>query len=169
MKLFNTFILAIIALIFGCPGAAIALDHDDIVTHITSGTRHTITLPDSLQQLLLPGIGLPDKNDDNVDEQDQRSREQVAPGTAVGYRVQVYSDNNARTAKNQARTKQRAINARFPQYRTYVRYSSPYWRVKVGDFRTQQEAANAAEELRRAFPAQSKEIRIVRDRINLNN
>lgn len=160
---------AIVAtLLLWCAPAAVAQTHVDIVTHITAGSRHTITLPDSLQRLLLPGLA--DENtDENTDEQETRSREQAAPGTAVGYRVQVYSDNNARTAKNQARTKQRAINARFPQYRTYVRYSSPYWRVKVGDFRTQQEAANAAEELRRAFPAQSKEIRIVRDRINLNN
>jgi len=64
--------------------------------------------------------------------------------------VQVFSDNNVRTAKAEAASKQRVISARFPQYQTYVRYTSPYWRLKVGDFRTQQEANAAAEELRKA-------------------
>ena len=41
--------------------------------------------------------------------------------------------------------------------------------LKVGDFRTQQEANDAADELRKAFPAYSKEIRVVRDRISLPN
>lgn len=85
----------------------------------------------------------------------------------AGYRVQVFSDNNVRTAKSEARTKSRNISARFPQYKTYVMYTSPYWRLKVGDFRNKQEADDAAEELRRAFPAYSKEIRVVRDRINI--
>ena len=87
----------------------------------------------------------------------------------AGFRVQVFSDNNARTAKNEARSKQRTISSRFPQYQTYVMYTSPYWRLKVGDFRTQQEANNAADELRKAFPAYSKEIRVVRDRVNIND
>ena len=89
--------------------------------------------------------------------------------SAGGYRIQVFSDNNVRTAKAEAASKQRIISARFPQYQTYVRYTSPYWRLKVGDFRTQQEANDAADELRKAFPAYSKEIRVVRDRISLPN
>lgn len=72
------------------------------------------------------------------------------------------------TAKNEARTKSRHISARFPQYRTYVLYTSPYWRLKVGDFRTRQEADEAAGEIRKAFPAYSKEIRVVRDRVNIS-
>ncbi|MDE7238043.1 MAG: SPOR domain-containing protein [Paramuribaculum sp.] len=53
--------------------------------------------------------------------------------------------------------------------RTYVTYNSPYWRLRVGDFRTQAEAAAAAEELRQAFPRSAKEIRVVRDNINSVN
>lgn len=86
----------------------------------------------------------------------------------AGYRVQVFSDNNTRTAKTEANSKQRIISSRFPQYQTYVMYTSPYWRLKVGDFRTQQEATAAADELRKAFPAYSKEIRVVRDRVNIS-
>lgn len=85
----------------------------------------------------------------------------------AGFRVQVFSDNNIRTAKNEARNKEMTVASRFPQYRTYKIYSAPYWRVRIGDFRTQREAEAAAADLRRAFPAFGKEIRVVRDRVNI--
>lgn len=83
-----------------------------------------------------------------------------------GWRIQVFSDSNQRTAKGEASAKSRNISSRFPQYRTYVTYNSPYWRLRVGDFRSQTEANEAAAEIRRAFPGYAKEIRVVRDRIN---
>ncbi len=82
-----------------------------------------------------------------------------------GYRVQVFLDNNARTAKNEARTRARNISEQFPHYPTYVVYSSPYWRLRVGNFRTRDDADAAAAELSAAFPAYAREIRVVRDRI----
>ena len=106
-----------------------------------------------------------------VEGVEEESKEEIArpvSGRMAGFRVQVFSDNNARTAKNEARSKQRIISSRFPQYQTYVMYTSPYWRLKVGDFRTQQDANAAADELRRAFPAYSKEIRVVRDRVTVH-
>ena len=78
----------------------------------------------------------------------------------------VKSAGNQQSAKGEARAKSRNISSRFPQYRTYVTYNSPYWRLRVGDFTTQSEAVEAAEEIKRAFPSYSKEIRVVRDRIN---
>lgn len=86
--------------------------------------------------------------------------------SGVGYRVQVYSDNNQRTAKDNARSRQRAVSQRFSKYRTYVSYNAPYWRTRVGDFTSEREAEAAAAELRKAFPKFSKEIRVVRDRVN---
>ncbi len=131
-----------------------------IVDHITLGTKNIVTQPDKLTQRLFPVT--------EVEEPEQKEEMQrPVNGRMAGFRVQVFSDNNARTAKNEARSKQRRISSRFPQYQTYVMYTSPYWRLKVGDFRTQQEANAAAEELRRAFPSYSKEIRVVRDRVNV--
>lgn len=86
----------------------------------------------------------------------------------IGYRVQVFSDNNVRTARNEARTKQRNIMSRFPQYDSYVTYNSPYWRLRVGDFKTMEEANAALAAIRRAFPAYARELRVVRDRIKLS-
>ncbi len=133
-----------------------------IVDHITTGNDNIINQPEQLTRRLFPVIGV---EETELKEEIQRP----VNGRMAGFRVQVFSDNNARTAKNEARSKQRTISSRFPQYQTYVMYTSPYWRLKVGDFRTQQEANNAADELRKAFPAYSKEIRVVRDRVNIND
>ncbi len=81
-------------------------------------------------------------------------------------RVQEFTDKNTRTTKGEARVKARNISERFPEYRTYVIYNSPFWRLRVGDFRTQEEASDAAIRIKVEFPSYSKEIRVVRDRIN---
>ena len=133
-----------------------------IVDHITTGNDNIINQPEQLTRRLFPVIGV---EETELKEEIQRP----VNGRMAGFRVQVFSDNNARTAKNEARSKQRTISSRFPQYQTYVMYTSPYWRLKVGDFRTQQEANNAADELRKAFPAYSKKRRVVRDRVNIND
>ncbi len=130
-----------------------------IVDHITLGTKNVVTQPDQLTRRLFPVT--------DVEEEQKEEMQRPVNGRMAGFRVQVFSDNNSRTAKNEARSKQRKISSRFPQYQTYVMYTSPYWRLNVGDFRTQQEANAAADELRKAFPAYSKEIRVVRDRINV--
>lgn len=135
-----------------------------IVDHITAVANNVVTLPDALRQRLVKTAEAP--------EEPEESREEVQrpqSGRMAGYRVQVFSDNNQRTAKSEAGSKQRVVAARFPQYQTYVNYNAPYWRLRVGDFRTQQEANSAAEELRKAFPKYSKEIRVVRDRVNIAN
>ncbi len=83
-----------------------------------------------------------------------------------GYRIMVFDDNNVRTAKNAAQVRKSQVQARFPQHRVYVVFNSPYWRVKVGDFRTRAEAEHVMSEIRAAIPAAASSLRIVRDRIN---
>ncbi|MDE6395613.1 MAG: SPOR domain-containing protein [Duncaniella sp.] len=146
-----------------CTPALADINTVTIVDHITTGTNNVVIQPDELLKRLMPVT-------ETAEEEDEERDETARPtsGRSAGYRVQVFSDNNVRTAKAEASAKQRVISARFPQYQTYVKYTSPYWRLKVGDFRTQQEANAAADELRKAFPAYSKEIRVVRDRISLS-
>lgn len=91
------------------------------------------------------------------------------PQAVQGYRVQVFSDNNARTAKSNAQAMQKRVAGRFPQYRSSIRYTAPYWRVRVGDFKNAEEANNAAAAIRRAFPSQGAEIRVVRERVYVVN
>lgn len=89
----------------------------------------------------------------------------AAPKVKAGYRVQIFDDNNVRTAKQEAQSRKQQIETHFPHLSAYVTFNSPYWRVKVGDFTTRSEAEAAMAEIRQAFPAMAKSLRIVRDRI----
>lgn len=142
-------------------------DTTGIVGHITADGVNTIQQPEALARLLNNSADTPRETTQQYEE--TISAESNTHTRIAGYRVQVFSDNNASTARNEARAKSRKINERFPEMRTYVSYTSPYWRLKVGDFRTKREADDAAEEIRQAFPSYAKEIRVVRDRINLTN
>lgn len=90
------------------------------------------------------------------------------PKVRAGYRIQVFDDNNVRTAKQDAQNRKKQIESRFPEFPVYVTFNSPYWRVKVGDFKNRGEAEAAMAEIKYAFPAMAKSLRIVRDRINNN-
>lgn len=101
----------------------------------------------------------------------ETSTEEVAaivstPKVKAGYRIQVFDDNNVRTAKHDAQARKNQIESQFPEWPVYVTFNSPYWRVKVGDFKSRGEAESALAEIRRAFPSIAKSLRIVRDRIN---
>lgn len=86
-----------------------------------------------------------------------------------GYRVQIFDDNNPRTASAQAKAAERHIESAFPNMRTYVTFNSPYWRVKAGDFRTRAEAEAAMASIRETFPQYGAYLRVVRDRINIQD
>ena len=135
-----------------------------IVDHFTAIGGNTVDQPEALLKRLLPIL-----ETDEIEEADERRDTPAVSGSrSAGWRVQVFSDNNPRTAKAEASKKERLITARFPQHQSYVRYNAPYWRLRIGDFRSQQDANALADELRKAFPAYAKEIRVVRDRISLN-
>lgn len=85
-----------------------------------------------------------------------------------GYRIQVFSDGrNQHSLESRARARGSAIVARFPKYRgqVYTFSSAPNWYARVGNFRSQEEAASALAELKRAFPQFASEMRVVRSRI----
>jgi len=82
-----------------------------------------------------------------------------------GYRVQVFSSNAQRTAKSDALRIEKQIRDEFPNQGVYVNYVSPFWKVRVGDFRTQSQAQAFRSELISAFPQMRSEIYIVREQI----
>ncbi|MBR5958727.1 MAG: SPOR domain-containing protein [Salinivirgaceae bacterium] len=128
-----------------------------IVEEITADGDNSVVMPDKLLQRLLPSTG--------KESSGQSSGESVKKvgKKIVGYRVQIFSSNNAKSAKSEASSKARQSMSRFPQYRSYVTYSSPYWKVRVGDFQTSQEASSAAAALRGTFGSQ---VCVVRDYVN---
>ncbi len=102
-----------------------------------------------------------------IEQNDIADSENGMQTRVAGYRVQVFSDNNQRTAKGEARSKEKQLRGAFPDFGTYVVYNSPFWRLKVGDFRTQHEAEAAADEIKSRFPSFAREVRVVRDRVNV--
>lgn len=89
-------------------------------------------------------------------------------GRMSGYRIQVFSDGrNQHTLEARAKARGSAIIAKFPKYRgqVYTNSSSPNWYTRIGNFKTAGEAAAALEELKRAFPQYSSEMRVVKTKI----
>ncbi len=149
---------------------------ETIIDHIQASGIITIVQPEKMLERLSGGKSGVERQVLNMGEtaptgvessETAENTEAVSGATKVaGYRIQVFSDNNARSAKSEARSKAQAISERMPQYRTYVVYQSPYWRLKVGDFTTATEAENAADMIKKMFPSYAREVRVVRDRIN---
>lgn len=87
-----------------------------------------------------------------------------------GFRIQVFSDGrNQSSLEARAKARGNAIIARFPKYRgqVYTYSSAPNWYTRIGNFRTEDEAQKALEELKRSFPNFSSEMRVVRSKINV--
>ena len=112
-----------------------------------------------------------DKDKEKTDRPKQPKRERTTQQTiqarSVGYRIQAYTDNNQRTAKAAAQARARAIAMKFPQYRSYISYNAPSWRLRIGDFKSQSEAQAALARIRSVFPSYAREMTIVRDHINV--
>ena len=97
----------------------------------------------------------------------QHTSQQTIENRGVGYRIQAFTDNNARTAKAAAQQRARDIAMKFPQYRSYISYKAPSWRLRIGDFKTQHDAQAALQRIKSVYPKFAREMVIVRDRINI--
>ncbi|MFB9842264.1 SPOR domain-containing protein [Mucilaginibacter ginsenosidivorans] len=64
-----------------------------------------------------------------------------------GFRVQIFTGANRKDAYS-AQTK---FQEEFPDIRSYVIYSEPNFKVRVGDFRSRMEAEKLQDELRKTF------------------
>ncbi len=84
-----------------------------------------------------------------------------------GYRTQVFSGNNQRASKDEAFKKEKEIKELFPNVPTYVTYDAPFWKLRVGDFRSHEEAYHMMRLLMDAFPGFGKEMYIVREEIKI--
>lgn len=84
-----------------------------------------------------------------------------------GYRTQVFSGNNQRKSKDEAFRKEKEIKETFPDVQTYVTYNAPFWKLRVGDFRSHEEAYQLMRQLMSAFPTYAKEMYIVKEEIKI--
>lgn len=84
-----------------------------------------------------------------------------------GWRIQVFSGNNQRIAKNEAFRKEADIKSVFPELGTYVSYTAPFWRLRVGDFQTFQDARDVLLRIKGSFPSFGREMSIVKEKIQI--
>ena len=71
----------------------------------------------------------------------------IGIGEVNGFRVQIFTGSNRKEAYNM----QAKFQQDFPDIRSYVIYSDPNFKVRVGDFRTRLDAEKLQDQLKRSF------------------
>jgi hypothetical protein len=83
-----------------------------------------------------------------------------------GYRVQVYSSNQQQYAKAEALELEARLKEKV-EHTIYVQYLPPFWKVRIGDFRTADEAKEYKKIFVEHFPNMTGVTYIVRDKIKV--
>lgn len=83
-----------------------------------------------------------------------------------GYRVQIFSSNQQQTAKTQALELEANLKNTVNQT-IYVQYLPPFWKVRLGDFRTVEEAKEYKKDFVQQYPDMIGETYVVRDKIKV--
>lgn len=76
-----------------------------------------------------------------------------------GYRIQIFFDSGS-NSKNAATNIKAGFEAVYPEIKSYLSYKEPYYRIRIGDFRTLIEAVGfqkkIADEYPNSFPVTDK-------------
>jgi hypothetical protein len=75
----------------------------------------------------------------------------------------VYSNNNARKAKTEAFELEEKLNEVFPDVKSYVTYSAPFWKVRLGDFSNYSEAVVFSKKVKSTLPKLANEIIVIKE------
>ena len=126
-----------------------------IVDHIKEGGRHELVMTDSIAKLLLPSTEV------------SNSKKNKALRTF--WRVQVFSDSKGERSRQEGLRRRSAVARKFTEYPIELKWDSPYWQLRVGKFKTREEAEEAANDIKKAFPGYSSEIHIVRQRMKVDD
>lgn len=101
---------------------------------------------------------------------DSLASSKITSGNVIkrpGFKIQVFAGNNPRKSKEEAYSKQSQLRNYFPEVATVVKFESPFWRLRAGNYKTYAEAAHAMAEMKKAFPSFGREMYIVRDQISI--
>ncbi len=135
-----------------------------IVDRINASGHITVCEPERLTEMLSRRVTA--QPQDASAESSEGWRPEIV-ATRNGYRVQVFDDNNPGTARSQAESRRVQFENAFPQWKAYVTFNSPYWQVRIGDFRRRGEAEAALAQIREAMPSVAAYARIVAEKINI--
>ena len=85
-----------------------------------------------------------------------------------GFRVQVYSSNEPQVAKNEALELSELLSSQL-HVGVYVNSEPPFWKVRLGDFLTREEANEYKLQVVKIFPELQGSTYIVPDLVTVNN
>ena len=83
-----------------------------------------------------------------------------------GYRVQVYSSNQQQYAKTEALELEEKLKNSIT-HSVYVQYLPPFWKVRIGDFRSYEDAKEYKKIFVEQYPNMVGDTYIVRDKIKV--
>lgn len=129
------------------------LQSDTLHTFILDAMPNAIVHQDSAITLLLE-----DKSYNR-----QRGQRQVS-----GFRVQVYASNTPQVAKNEALDLHETLSSQVSMA-VYVISEPPFWKVRLGDFLTREEAIEYKNQLNVLFPHLQGSTYVVPDQVTVNN
>ena len=129
------------------------LQSDTLHTFILDAMPNAIVHQDSAITLLLE-----DKSYNR-----QRGQRQVS-----GFRVQVYASNTPQVAKNEALDLHETLSSQVSMA-VYVISEPPFWKVRLGDFITREEAIEYKNQLNVLFPHLQGSTYVVPDQVTVNN
>ena len=129
------------------------LQEDTLHTFILDAMPNVVVHQDSTITLLLE-----DKSYNR-----QRGQRQVS-----GFRVQVYASNTPQVAKNEALDLHETLSSQVSMA-VYVISEPPFWKVRLGDFLTREEAIDYKNQLNILFPHLQGSTYVVPDQVTVNN
>ena len=83
-----------------------------------------------------------------------------------GYRVQIYSSNQQQYAKTEALDLESKLQDKVNQT-IYVQYIPPFWKVRIGDFRSYEDAKEYKKVFVQQYPEMLGDTYIVRDKVKV--
>ncbi|MDD7317931.1 MAG: SPOR domain-containing protein [Prevotella sp.] len=81
---------------------------------------------------------------------DTRKKVMANAHRTTGYRVQVYRGGGTRDAKQKAQSVGNQVKTKFPGQPVYVHFYSPNWTVRIGNFKSQDEAIKVLRQVKKA-------------------
>ena len=96
----------------------------------------------------------------------KQKRRKIISANPIGYRLEIYQSNDQRQGQIEANRIRAALTGKIT-VPIYVRFYTPFWRVRIGDFRTLEEANDYKRSFIQRFPAMSRQTYAVRDHKNI--
>ena len=84
-----------------------------------------------------------------------------------GFRVQVYSSNHPQRGKAEALLIEQRIKQAMSNVPVYVIYATPSWKVRLGDFLSEQQAIQLRDIFKGIFPDLADYTYVVRDQVKV--